>query len=179
MYNYLKRFFLFLLPILRKAAVQVLADELTRVAYPETARRRRPYYSSLTHHYHPYAPRSTRYKSLSEARIERDNARKARRIQGYRGYHMDPKQTAGFHDVLLVAFDLSGPNAQATHEWLHENLPSPGTGGDNDEINLDSWWVANDDRFDGSDADSAVFVPFGKQAQARDWLDGSDSWLDD
>jgi hypothetical protein len=79
-----------------------------------------------------------------------------------------------FHDVLLVAFDLSGPNAEDTHRWLMDNMPAPGPGGDNDEIYLDAWWVADDDRFDGSDTDSAVFVPKGHQEHARAILDAHD-----
>jgi hypothetical protein len=31
---------------------------------------------------------------------------------------------------------------------------------------IDSWWVANDTRYDGSDLDSAVFVKPGAQAEA-------------
>lgn len=187
MQKYIKRFFLFLLPIVRKAAVQVLADTLTKAAYPDEYRslpRSRRYYSSLTHHYHPYAPRSIRYRTLSEARFARDNSRKGRRIESYRTRvrqrgtdriaTINPDERGPFHDVVLVAFDLQGPDAQTTHEWLHENLPAPGTGGANDEINLDSWWVANDERFDGSDTDSAVFVPKGKQEQVRARLD---DWL--
>lgn len=146
MYKHLKRFFLFLLPIVRKAAVQVLADELTRVAYPDRPRRR-------------YTPYYDRRPSI------RNRGRVVDSPNWHRAQMGLPEPV--FHDVLLVAFDLRGPNAQATHEWLHENLPSPGTGGDNDEINLDSWWVANDERFDGSDTDSAVFVPIGHQEEAR------------
>lgn len=34
---------------------------------------------------------------------------------------------------------------------------------------LDSWWIAEDDRPDGSDNDSAVFVSMGEQKSAN-WL---------
>ena len=44
--------------------------------------------------------------------------------------------------------------AQAT---LMRQLPKPGS---ND---IDSWWIAEDERDDGSDNDSAVFVPKGDQ----------------
>ena len=30
-----------------------------------------------------------------------------------------------------------------------------------------SWWIAEDERSDRSDCDSAVFVPMGRQAEAR------------
>lgn len=48
------------------------------------------------------------------------------------------------------------------HEWL---------GGvdeqDIDERTVESWWIAEDDRHDRSDCDSAVFVTPGKQQEAR------------
>lgn len=75
---------------------------------------------------------------------------------------------AEFHDVLLVAFDIRGLDAERAHNWLMDGLPFVGTypfiSGD---LVLDSWWVANDERFDGSDTDSAVFVRKGCQEQAR------------
>lgn len=79
---------------------------------------------------------------------------------------------AGYHDVVLVAFDVLGPNASIVHEWLHNQMPKPGdhaARGDNDEtvaVNLDAWWIAEDDSYD-SVCDSAVFVPKGDQAAAR------------
>lgn len=72
-----------------------------------------------------------------------------------------------FHDVLLVAFDLTGPNAHITQRWLMDNLPSPGRGGEMDEIWLDDWWIANDERFTIDGRDSAVFVAKGNQEDAR------------
>jgi hypothetical protein len=79
----------------------------------------------------------------------------------------------GFHDVLMVAFDLRGSNAKSVHEWLHEQMPKPGIHpGHSADIDLDSWWVANDQRFDRSDCDSAVFVTPGCQEEARKLLRG-------
>lgn len=75
-------------------------------------------------------------------------------------------ETGQFHDVLLVAFDVSGQNKRDVHQWLHEQMPMPGYDPKTSVV-LDSWWVANDERFDGSDCDSAVFVHRGTQSQAR------------
>lgn len=43
---------------------------------------------------------------------------------------------------------------------------------------LDSWWIAEDDRPDSSDNDSAVFVPMGKQKDAS-YLVNTDENLHD
>lgn len=83
--------------------------------------------------------------------------------------HRYVRPRGNFHDVLMVAFALDGDTPQAVHEWLMAQLPAgdhthqTATG----EVHLDSWWVANDERFDGSDCDSAVFVSMGKQKEAR------------
>lgn len=84
-------------------------------------------------------------------------------------YHNDASDQGGvFHDVIMVAFDLTAPNAKRGHEWLMSQMPAGGTvHGVRDEIYLDAWWVANDQRFDGSDCDSAVFVTKGNQSKAR------------
>lgn len=78
---------------------------------------------------------------------------------------------AEFHDVLMVAFDIRGLTAQRAQEWLMDGLPDPGKYKFYDgDLVLDSWWFANDERFDGSDTDSAVFVRKGCQKQARKLL---------
>ena len=145
----------FMLPIVRKAAIQTLADELTKHAYPEGTRRRyQPNaYSRLGRSYYDNIPPQRRRPRVENFDVETT------------GYTHAGKP---FHDVLMVAFDISGPSAREAHRWLMDNMPSAGTGGDNDEIYLDSWWVANDERFDGdSDTSSAVFVKKGNQEQAR------------
>lgn len=88
------------------------------------------------------------------------------------GAHRQPYSPKGFHDVIMVAFDVSGPDAKTAHEWLTTNLPKADYTHHvvNGEVHLDSWWVANDQRFDRSDQDSAVFVRRGKQAEARKLL---------
>lgn len=39
-----------------------------------------------------------------------------------------------------------------------------------DHDGIDCWWIAEDDRIDGSDNDSAIFVPWGAQADAASHL---------
>jgi hypothetical protein len=147
--KYLKVAFAFLLPIVGKAVASVAADELNRYVGPRPGR--------------PY----TRYAHrppTSRIQATRNVGRAVREAR-----ELDEK----FHDVLMVAFDLKGPDAGLAHEWLHNQMPRPGDhlGRDNDDetvdITLDSWWVANDQRFDRSDTDSAVFVTKGKQKEAR------------
>jgi hypothetical protein len=161
MYNLLLRLFRFLLPIVRQAAVQTAADELSKHAYGGRPQR-------------PRVP----YNQMGYARYDRNHPRPARpTFDANTGKAMPPAETIGethegrgFHDVLRVAFDISGPNAKNTHEWLMANLPTPGEAGDAGEIYLDSWHVANDERFDRSDCDSAVFVAMGNQNEARQVL---------
>lgn len=65
--------------------------------------------------------------------------------------------------VILVAFDVLAYSREQAHQRLLEALGRP----DNNPI--ESWWVAEDDRTDGSDNDSAVFVPFGEQEAHNAW----------
>ena len=61
--------------------------------------------------------------------------------------------------TILVAFTVEADTREQAHENLLITLPEPNGF-------LDSWWVAEDDRTDGSDCDSAVFVHQGKQHDA-------------
>jgi hypothetical protein len=63
--------------------------------------------------------------------------------------------------VMLVAFSVTGATRKEAHGRLLPMLPRP-----NDDAGLDCWWVAEDDRNDGSDNDSAVFVHPGTQVVA-------------
>jgi hypothetical protein len=66
--------------------------------------------------------------------------------------------------VFLVAVVVSGPHERPSAEWqLHDGL----TGLMRGDV-ISEWWVAEDDRRDGSDNDSAVFVPKGEQVKWRD-----------
>lgn len=64
--------------------------------------------------------------------------------------------------VMLVAFEVRGNGWQEAQENLIDILPKPST-----TAFLDCWWIAEDTRFDGSDCDSAVFVPMGRQDASR------------
>lgn len=155
--KYVRMFLAFILPILGKTVLTVAADELARVAYPPTSRNRYPAYR--------------RY----------DSVRTARRIPptpmpgtvNYNRQEQGLAENPGFHDTLLVAFDVFGPSAEVVHDWLQLRMPAADrlySDPEGNRIRLDSWWVANDERFDRSDCDSAVFVEKGKQVEARNYL---------
>lgn len=67
--------------------------------------------------------------------------------------------------VFLVAVEMAEDftTREAAEESLRHHLPA--TGG-----HITCWWVAEDDRRDGSDNDSAVFVTPGNQNVASDLL---------
>lgn len=154
MLKYLKAFFAFMLPIVRKAAVQIAADELTKAAYADgkgNAVRRRTSYS--------------RYDRPDTWRRATDDIPRQRAVAfdvETKGFTHEGRE---FHDVLLVAFDISGPTHAEVCTWLRDNMPATGLGGDRDEIYLDAWWIADDKSID--DTDSAVFVKKGWQEKAR------------
>ena len=160
MFKYLKQLFLFLLPILKQTTIQVAAEELTKMANPP--RRSRYGYNAFERPIYR-GPRISPEKTYEEARTGK--------FQDTRSQHIKKNN---FHDVLMVAFDISGPNTQLVHEWLASQMPSAGDHQygyiKGDPINIDAWWIANDERFDGSDTDSAVFVSKGNQEAARQLL---------
>lgn len=137
MKKYIIALFAFLLPIVRRALIQVAADELTKVAYPTRKRTPRTSYAQPPR---GYTDQVTMKKVPTEAR---------------------------FHDVLMVAFDITGPNRALVSEYLAAFMP-PVDFEHHTGSNIDSWWIA-DDNFDG-DCDSAVFVTKGKQEEARELL---------
>lgn len=62
--------------------------------------------------------------------------------------------------VIMVAFEVDADTMANAQTTLMDWLPAPSqTDGD-----IDCWWIAEDERYDGSDCDSAVFVPMGMQA---------------
>jgi hypothetical protein len=66
---------------------------------------------------------------------------------------------------ILVSFAVWGDSDADAQDRLMRSLPRPES--DNGPDNgIDCWWIAEDNRHDGSDNDSAVFVNMGKQAEA-------------
>lgn len=63
--------------------------------------------------------------------------------------------------TILVAFTVYAPTWEQAQARLMRQLPSPDHPGVD---GIDSWWIAEDERYDGSDNDSAVLVPMGRQA---------------
>ena len=139
MIKYLKQLFMFLAPIFKTAAIQVAADELTKKAYP--TRR-------------PGAQRPRPYMDQAEPTYRDVQTGKF-------------KPESRYHDVVLVAFDITGPNALLVQSVLESLMPE--TGDHEEGINIDAWWIA-DDVVGNSDCDSAVFVPQGRQKEARNLL---------
>lgn len=153
MYNHIINFFRWLFPIVRTAVVQVAADEINRVAYPRP--RVRYYggdYNRIGVRPGPGSiPRPRTYGSADHSDL------------GFK-----ERTEPGFHDVLMVAFDVTADDRAAAEAFILNYMPETGRqtfGGS--QINLDSFWVADDGRLDDSDTDSAVFVPKGSQDRAR------------
>lgn len=61
--------------------------------------------------------------------------------------------------IITVGFSVRGQSREDAHRNLHRVLPVP-----TESPDLEQWWVAEDDRLDGSDNDSAVYIPMGSQA---------------
>ena len=68
--------------------------------------------------------------------------------------------------VILVAVVVAGPSREEAEKYLHTQMPKAEEWHTLDKPAIDSWWVAEDDRRDGSDCDSATFCKPGKQAEA-------------
>jgi hypothetical protein len=165
MYNYIKQFFGFLFPIFRTTVVQIAADTLYEIAYPNDRRDRRGT------GYRRYTPASGRYGRQFNSSIFEQAARRSRSTveeleETYKDYGKTEEQKSErFHDVLMVAFDITGPNAAVVSEWLSNHMPAA-RGYETDDINIDAWWIA-DDIVGDSDCDSAIFVAKGNQVEAR------------
>ncbi len=68
--------------------------------------------------------------------------------------------------VILVAFHVHAHSRPDAHDTLMEGFREMGPCGDDNPFGLEAWWVAEDDRRDGSDNNSAVFVHPGAQQAA-------------
>ena len=60
---------------------------------------------------------------------------------------------------ILLAVSVTAPDRETAEKWLHHKAPTPYGDYAPDGTHVDSWWIAEDDRRDGSDCSSAVFIP--------------------
>ena len=76
--------------------------------------------------------------------------------------------------TFLVAVEVTGDmTREQAEQAMHLQMPQPGrliVGPGRSIGRIECWWVAEDDRKDGSDNDSAVFVSPGYQQAAFDLL---------
>lgn len=174
MYDLIKKLIKAIITLFGIAAAQAAVEELDKYAYPSSRRRYSRYnaYSRFGYSRYPYStrPYSGPTRNIFEKEERRQRAEAGidfpeERVSIRENNRSRPE---GFADVLMVAFDLSGPNKEATHEWLMNQMPATGEHPDH-EIDLDAWWIA-DDGCDDSDCDSAVFVPKGQQDECRQLL---------
>lgn len=68
--------------------------------------------------------------------------------------------------VILVAFTVAADSMEEAQARLTDALPDVAA-----LTYVESWWIAEDERYDLSDNDSAVFVPMGRQHQIMTMLD--------
>jgi hypothetical protein len=103
-----------------------------------------------------------------------------------------PHRAAGIppsnEHVFLVAFDITEcTDREDAQRWLMSRLGEMltvehfyhQTHPDSILPHIDSWWVAEDDRLDGSDNDSAVFVPYRPMPPWDDHNPKHDEWVDE
>lgn len=158
MNDLIKKLLAFLLPFLRQATLEIVAESASRLAYPDN--RRRGYTS-----YNRMAPPTRRQATINVGRAVRE-ANAVTFTQKGSGAKMTVNPNERFHDVLMIAFDISGPSQALVEAFLMNYLPGAGTHVyHKNKFNLDAYWVADDNSDD--DCDSAVFVAKGKQEEAR------------
>lgn len=163
MFKYIMTFLrLFLIPIVRQAALEVAVEELNKLAYPKGTKRRRPLYSTREALDREAQSRMQRY---AEEDVRKTSNTMNTPVSAW-GHHVKH----GYHDVLMVAFDVAGLSRGVVEEWLSDRMPTPNTGSydSKPDVVLDDWWIADDGSCDGRN--SAVFVTKGKQAEARELL---------
>jgi hypothetical protein len=72
-------------------------------------------------------------------------------------------------EVILIAIQATGEDREDIMRNVmavlpHSGDPRPGMGlGTDSDFGIECWWIAEDDRSDGSDCDSAIFVHKGLQ----------------
>lgn len=154
MLNFLKKILLFLLPIVRTAVAEVAAEEITK--WGNTKRQKRNYIDYAERDVEMTEDLYDRPRTMEDVDLlERDRIRLVK--------------DEGFHDVLMVAFDVSGPNRDVVEDFLITHMPERGRQLFKGRlVNLDDFWIADDGS--NSDCDSAVFVLKGNQDSARGLL---------
>lgn len=70
--------------------------------------------------------------------------------------------------TILAAFEVYGRDAEDAQQRLLDGLDDVL---DDDTTDMSAYWIAQDNRIDGSDCDSAVFVPYGAQADVGTLVD--------
>ena len=60
--------------------------------------------------------------------------------------------------VIRVAFEVEAESWESAQRILMSYLPRPHSS--RIESPIECWWIAEDERYDGSDNDSVVFVPY-------------------
>lgn len=91
----------------------------------------------------------------------------------------DTRKNSDRTETVLVAIEVTADSPVAAQEALMRDVLRVGGA-------VQAWWFAEDERYDGSDNDSAVFVPMGEQEAwaeqvraARDVTDAPDVTLYD
>jgi len=103
---------------------------------------------------------------------------------------VDPDDIQAGEHIFLVAFCITDERERDAAQHLLINrlvrllgderqLQAMADESGKEVPRLDSWWVAEDDRLDRSDNDSAVFVPYHAKAEAGELIDRAGFWEDD
>lgn len=140
MLKHLKAFALWLLPILKTTSLAVAADTISEMAYP--ARRPRTSYSQMPRRYTDTVRPHTNYSGLRNQKRGETNTSldDARRQAGLPPIHPFEDESR-----FMVEFIVDGPTRLTAANWLLDNLPEVGKGGEKDEIELVSWRIVPQD----------------------------------
>lgn len=108
-------------------------------------------------------------QAVKAADRERDSL--LRRLADLDAEATNSQAASGPDEVFLVAIQVSGaPDRDTAQNLVMMLLPENGDTHSDYLGQIEAWWVAEDDRLDNSDNDSAVFVAPGKQYAASTML---------
>lgn len=152
-------------------SAQAAVEALTDAVVDGDPRTRRPGYRRLSPGYRRYGgygprPYSGPTRDVFEKSTDQSIRDEQSRVNRIRRQQLEDRR---YHDVVLIAFDITGPNQATVYETLESIIPQNVRDGQeigNSGCTIDSWWIADDD-YDGADCDSAVFVKKGRQIPAR------------